>query len=124
MFGFVTGGGICVCVQDNVERDPPGPRVVSSDLRGILHRVAVYWRLPNATGDGPQGKWYVAAVKSVNSRKGTVKIASLEDDSEDEVNIETEHVVRMENPVLNIEELDVPKRSYVFRLTRKCPCGK
>ena len=108
----------------DVENNPTGRRVVISDLLGILRRVAVYWRLPEATGDGPKGKWYEAAVKSVNSRKGTIQIAYLEDGSEEVVNIETEYVVWMENPVLNIEEPGVPKRSYVRRPTPKCPCGK
>ena len=98
--------------------------VVRSDLRSIIVLVAVYWRLLEATGDDPKGKWYEAAVKSVNSRKGTIQIAYLEDGSEEVVNIETEYVVWMENPVLNIEEPGVPKRSYVRRPTPKCPCGK
>ena len=116
-----------MCVQD-VEGNPPGRRVVSGDLRSIivLALVAVFWRCPGATGDDPQGKWYVATVKSVNSRKGTgtIQIAYLEDGSGDDVNIEEENVVWMENPVANIEEPDVPKRTYVRRLTPKCPCGK
>ena len=80
-----------MCVQDacSVGNNPPGRRVVSSDLRRIivlpLAVVAVYWRLPEATGDDPKGKRYEleAAVNSVNSRKGTMKIAYLEDGSED-----------------------------------------
>ncbi len=96
-----------------------------SDLRSIivLALVAVYWRLPEATGDDPKGKWYVAAVKSANSRKGTIQIAYVEGGIEDDVDIEKEHVVWMENPdpVLNIEEPDVPKRGYIRRPTLKCP---
>ena len=90
-------------------------------MLGILRRVAVYWRLPEATGDGPKGKWYEAAVKSVNSRKGTIQIAYLEDGSGDDVNIEEESVVWMENPVANIEEPDVPKRTFVRRTAALCP---
>ena len=116
-----------MCVQDaQVENNPlaPGRRVISSDLRSIIRVVLVYWRFPEATGDDPKGKWYEAAVKSVNSRKGTIQIAYLEDGSKEVVNIETEYVVWMENPVLNIEEPGVPKRSYVRRPTLRCPCGK
>ena len=113
----------CVCVQD-AQNNPPGRRVVKSDLRSSIVLVAVYWRLPEATGDGPKGKWYQASVKSRNSRNGTLQIAYLEDGSQDDVDIEKEHVVWMENPVLNIEEPGAPKRSYVRRPTPKCPCGK
>ena len=125
MFGFVIGGGIfCVCVQGNVESNPPGRRVVMSDLRSIIVGVlvAVYWRLPEATGDDPKGKWYEAAVKSVNSRNDTMKIAYLEGGSEEVVNIENEQVVLMENP--NIEEPVVPKRGYIRRPTPKCSHGR
>ena len=103
MFGFVAGGGMWnVC---SVENNPPGRRVVISDLLGILHRVAVYWRLPGATGDDPQGKWFDAAVnlKSANSRKGKMKITYLEDDSEDEANIDAARVVWIADPVGNLE---------------------
>jgi len=116
MFGFVTGGGRRVCVQDNVVSNPPGRRVVKSDLRSSIVLVAVYWRLPEPTGDGPKGKWYQASVKSRNSRNGTLQIAYLEDGIEEDVNVETEDVVLMENPVLNIEEPVVP--------TPKCSHGK
>ena len=60
-------------------------------------------------------------MRSVNSRKGTIQIAYLEDGGEDDVDIEKEHVVWMQNPVLNIEEPDVPNRSYIRRPTPKCP---
>ena len=113
----------CVCVQD-AQNNPPGRRVVKSDLRSSIVLVAVYWRLPEATGDGPKGKWYVAAVKSRNSRNGTIQIAYLEGGSEDDVDIETEDVVWMEDPVLNIEEPDVPTRSYIRRPTPKCLHGR
>jgi hypothetical protein len=86
-------------------------------LRSSIVLVAVYWRLPEATGDGPKGKWYVAAVKSRNSRNGTIQIAYLEGGSEDDVDIETEHVVWMENPD---EEPDVPTRGYNRRPPPKC----
>ena len=70
----------------------------------MIVQVAVYWRLPEATGDGPKGKWYEAAVKSVNSRKGTIQIAYLEDGSRDDVNFEDENVVcQWMDPVGNIE---------------------
>ena len=113
-------------VQDvcSVQSNPPGRRVVVGDLRSIIvpALVAVYWRLPEATGDDPKGKWYQAAVKSRNSRNGTIQIAYLEGGSEDDVDIEEEHVVWMEKPVLNIEEPVVQQR--VRRPTPKCPCGR
>ena len=100
MFGFVTGGGMCV--QDV----PPGRRVNRDDLRRrIIDVVAVFWLLPGA----PKGKWFEAEVKRVNSRNGTMKIRYLEGGSEADV---------------NIEEPVVQKRDYVRRPTPKCPCGK
>ena len=108
-------------VQDvcSVQSNPPDRRVVRSDLRSIIvgALVAVYWRLPVATGDDPKGKWYEAAVNRVNSREGTMKITYLEGGSDDDVKIEEEHVVWIEN----IEEEHVKKRSYVRRPTPKCP---
>jgi hypothetical protein len=105
-----------MCVQDV----PPGRRVDRDDLRRRIDVVALFWLLPGA----PKGKWFEAEVKRVNSRNGTMKIRYLEGGSEDDVNIETEHVVLMENAVLNIEEPVVQKRDYVRRPTPKCPCGK
>ena len=87
-------------------------------MRVIAVAAAVYWRLPEATGDDPKGRWYAAAVSSVNSRKRTIQIAYLEDGSGDDVtrNIEEEHgvTVWMENPVLNIEGPVVPKGRFFF----------
>ena len=121
-------------VQDvcSVESNPPGRRVVRSDLGGITRgkKVAVYWRWPKATGN-IQGEWHEATVKSSNRRGlGTMTVEYDEDHIPATVNIEEENVVWMD-PVgnidaeedlrLNIEEPVVPKRGYVRRPTPKCP---
>ena len=128
---------ILLRVQDvcSVESNPPGRRVVRSDLGGIIFgmKVGVYWRWPEATGN-LQGEWHEATVKSSNRRGlGTMTVEYDEDHIPDTVNIEEENVVWMD-PVgnidaeedlrLNIEEPVVPTRGYVRRPTPKCPHGK
>ena len=103
----------CVaCVQDvcSVQSNPPGRRVVRSDLGGITRgkKVAVYWRWPKATGN-IQGEWHEATVKSSNRRGlGTMTVEYDDGGSQDKVNINGEGIVWMENArddaVLNIEE--------------------
>ena len=107
-----------VCAQDV----PPGRRVDRDVLRrGIgIDVVAVFWLLPGE----PKGKWFEASVESRNSRNGTMKIRYLEGGSDAVVNVEIEHVVLMENAVLNIEEPVVPKRGYLRRPTLKCLHGR
>ncbi len=85
---------------------PPGRRVDRDVLRRSIgiDVVAVFWLLPGE----PKGEWFEARVESVNSRNCTMKIRYLEGGGGDDVNIEKEHVVWMQNPVLNIEEPDVP----------------
>ena len=61
--------------------------------------VAVFWLLPGE----PKGKWFEASVESRNSRNGTMKIRYLEGGSDEEVNVETEHVVWILVPVANLE---------------------
>ena len=86
-----------MCVQDV----PPGRRVDRDVLRRSIgiDVVAVFWLLPGE----PNGKWFEARVESVNSRNCTMKIRYLEGGSDEEVNVETEHVVWILVPVANLE---------------------
>ena len=86
-----------MCAQD----EPPGQRVDRDVLRRSIgiDVVAAFWLLPGE----PTGKWFEARVESVNSRNGTMKIRYLEGGSDEEVNVETEHVVWILVPVANLE---------------------